>query len=111
MEQRSVSQAERRRFDPDLPLQILQLLMYFVYIIHSPALAKYYVGYSQNADERLLQHRSSRHGWSSRASDWVEVMRWALATEGEARRLESKIKRRGAARFLVEMNVIPRGAG
>ena len=85
--------------------------MYSVYILYSPALAKHYVGFSGDADARLEQHRQSRHGWSSRANDWREVARWDVESEGEARRLETRIKQRGAERFLVDMNVIPRRAG
>jgi putative endonuclease len=71
-----------------------------VYMVRSRVLGRYYVGFSENAQARLAQHRAAKHGWTSRATDWDLVVSMSVATEREARLLEKRIKARGAERFL-----------
>jgi len=39
---------------------------YFVYVIWSDSTQRFYVGISENPQERLEQHNSSEHGWTRR---------------------------------------------
>jgi putative endonuclease len=48
--------------------------LYFVYIIFSSSLNKYYVGYSVNIETRLIEHNSGISTFTSKASDWE--FRW-----------------------------------
>ncbi|MHB0756871.1 GIY-YIG nuclease family protein [Polaribacter sp. M15] len=46
---------------------------YFLYILYSKNLDKYYVGVSVNIEERLQRHLSNHKGFTSRAKDWQIV--------------------------------------
>ncbi|WP_397445403.1 GIY-YIG nuclease family protein [Polaribacter sp. R77954] len=46
---------------------------YFLYILYSKNLDKYYVGVSANIEEPLQRHLSNHKGFTSRAKDWQIV--------------------------------------
>ncbi len=75
---------------------------FFVYILHSSTLDRYYIGMTCCPGTRLKQHRRGQSAWTSRASDWREVFRLDVDSHLEARALEKAIKARGAKRFLLE---------
>jgi putative endonuclease len=81
---------------------------YFVYILRSESLGRYYTGFSCDHWKRQRQHRSRHKGWTGQAADWQEVFCIQVATIREARALEKQIKARGAGRFLSERAVSPR---
>jgi len=75
-------------------------MTYQVYILYSEQRQRHYIGCSNNLSRRLAQHNaglntSTRHGvpwsllWHSHAMDKTDALK-----------LERKIKKRGAARFL-----------
>ena len=76
---------------------------YWVYILYSIKLKRYYIGFSIDPNRRLEQHRRSNNGWTSRTDDWQEVYRTAVEDEGSARIMEASIKSRGAKRFLDDL--------
>jgi len=45
-------------------------MSYFVYIIYSEKLDRYYVGYSENITIRLDQHNKGLSAFTAKASDW-----------------------------------------
>ncbi len=46
--------------------------MYHFYILYSPSLDSYYVGYTgQTLEERLKKHLSRHRGFTGQAKDWV----------------------------------------
>jgi putative endonuclease len=67
----------------------------FVYIIHSPALDRYYIGETSDVQQRLLQHRSAffKASFTTRASDWELVLSIPCADRSVARKLEAFLKR------------------
>ena len=75
-------------------------MVYYVYILYSESLAKYYVGCSKFRAKRLRQHLGGQSNWTKRARDWKEVFYQTTANQKEALCLEKQIKKRGAKRFL-----------
>ena len=73
-----------------------------VYILHSEAKDRYYVGFSSRPRRRLREHRRGMSTATSPADDWVDVWHVDVASTAAARVLEKKIKARGARRFLSE---------
>ena len=71
-----------------------------VYILHSEAANRHYVGLSAAKDRRLAEHREGQSRWTSQADDWRQVWVSDPMDRPAARALEKKIKRRGAARFM-----------
>ena len=75
-------------------------MLYYVYVLYSRTLGRFYTGLSRSPDGRLADHRGQKAGWTSQVDDWEEVLRITAGSREEARKLEKRIKRRGAGRFL-----------
>ena len=75
-------------------------MSYFVYIIFSASYNKYYTGHTQDLDNRLLEHNSGEGNFTSKCSPWILVWSTPCPTRSDAMKLENKIKKRGAKRFL-----------
>jgi putative endonuclease len=78
---------------------------YFVYILFSPSLSKFYTGMSKFSAKRKRQHIKGQSNWTSKADDWIEVWKTQADDSLAARQLEKKIKKRGAKRFLIDNNI------
>ncbi|HDL77908.1 MAG TPA: hypothetical protein ENG36_04015 [Lentisphaerae bacterium] len=55
---------------------------------------------SRRLHRRWKQHLRSQNGWTARADDWQVVFSECKENYEEARKLERRIKARGARRFL-----------
>lgn len=85
---------------------------YYVYILYSKNLDKFYTGISEYSSKRKRQNCKGQRCWTSRADDWQEIWKTTFDSCQKARELERKIKKRGARRFLVNSDVaIPPQAG
>ena len=45
--------------------------MYYVYIIYSLKLDRYYIGSNSNLDIRLKKHNSNHKGFTGKTNDWL----------------------------------------
>ncbi|AXY76881.1 GIY-YIG nuclease family protein [Paraflavitalea soli] len=45
-------------------------MAFFVYILYSEKLDKYYIGVTENVEERLRKHQCNHSGFTGKASDW-----------------------------------------
>ena len=77
---------------------------YFIYSIYSNLLQKHYVGISENIPRRLEAHNSGLSTYTNKASDWKIIYQVTLGSKTEALILERKIKKRGAKRYLEDLN-------
>ena len=66
--------------------------MYYTYILHSQKLSKYYIGYSDDVDNRLKKHLTDHKGFTGKAKDWKVVYTESYTTKEEARKRELQIK-------------------
>lgn len=71
-----------------------------VYILQSSATGKYYVGQTKDIEERLKRHNEGRVKSTSHGLPWNLVHTIPVRNRSEALILESKIKKRGAKRYL-----------
>ena len=78
--------------------------MYYVYILHSEKLDRYYVGSTNNVNDRLIRHNSGQGSYTKKGVPWILVKSFELSTRSEAVKFEMKIKKRGAKRFLTGLN-------
>ena len=76
--------------------------MFFVYILFSESLGRYYVGQTNNLDDRLIRHNSGLVKSTKIGIPWGLVCFFEVSTRSEAMLLEKKIKGRGAKRYLEE---------
>jgi putative endonuclease len=74
---------------------------FYVYILFSEALNKYYIGSTQDIIVRLEKHLQSNKGFTSKAKDWVLVYSEEFKTRTEAIRRERQIKK-WKSRIIIE---------
>jgi putative endonuclease len=74
--------------------------MFWVYIIYSDFLDRYYVGSTDNIERRIREHNSGKGNFTSKRMPWKQVITLSLKTRSDAVKLELKIKRRGIKRYL-----------
>ena len=82
-------------------------MKFIVYILFSDSIQKYYTGQTQNLENRLREHNNGETASIKNGIPWRVVWYILLDSRAEAMALETKIKKRGAARFL---NDVSRGA-
>ncbi len=81
-------------------------MKYFVYIIFSSKLNKYYTGFTENLDVRIVQHNSGISTFTSKGIPWELINFFEVNSINDARILEKEIKGRGAKRFLQDKKII-----
>jgi putative endonuclease len=74
--------------------------MFFVYIIQSQKNGRFYVGYSDNPDRRLLEHNSGKVTSTRLLRPWKKVYTESYCTQLEAMRRELEIKARKSRKYL-----------
>ena len=71
-----------------------------VYILYSRSLNRYYIGHSSNLEDRLERHNRGRSKYTKGGEPWKLTWVFDCKTRSDAMKLERKIKKRGAKRFL-----------
>ena len=85
----------------------LQVRMNFkVYILWSDSLQKFYVGSTNNAEDRLLRHNAGYEKYTSKGKPWKLIHEIACIDRKEAYNLEMKIKARGIRRYLDDNKIV-----
>ena len=76
--------------------------MYFIYILESLADGSYYVGYTQNVEQRVFEHNNSLHPtFSSKLRPWKLKAAFELnGSAGEAMKAEKFIKKQKSRAFI-----------
>jgi len=67
--------------------------MYFVYIIYSSKIDKYYIGFTSDINDRLAKHNRKSKGFSNAGRPWKLVYSERFVTKKEAMSREKQIKR------------------
>ena len=67
--------------------------MYFLYIIYSAKLDKYYVGSTANINERISKHNTNHKGFTGTVNDWILKYYEEFSTKTEALKRELQIKK------------------
>ena len=65
---------------------------FFLYILFSESINKYYVGSTSNIEERLKKHLSNHKGFTSRVKDWQVVYFEKFENKSLAAKREKQIK-------------------
>jgi putative endonuclease len=74
--------------------------LFFVYIIRSERLQRFYVGSTENLERRLQEHNAGKSKSTRAGVPWDLVRVEEFATRSEAMLQERKIKARGIGRYL-----------
>ena len=75
---------------------------FFTYIIFSPTRNKYYVGETENPEQRLIQHNSAFFPgkFTAQATDWELFLCIEFNDRIKARKFESFIKKMKSRKFI-----------
>ena len=77
-------------------------MSYKVYILWSESLEKYYVGSTNDLEDRVYRHNSGQGKFTSKGMPWELVWNYECVNRSEAVRMENTIKKRGIKRFLLD---------
>jgi putative endonuclease len=79
--------------------------MFTTYILYTVKLKKFYTGQTKVLNKRIEEHNRGKTRFSASGSPWIVLFSIEFESRSEAIFLESKIKKRGAARFLADNNI------
>jgi len=78
----------------------MNIMPYFVYILRSLQDGTYYVGSTQNLEERIERHNQGRSKFTKVKRPWKLVYREEFADRSSAMKRESEIKRHKRIAFI-----------
>ncbi|RFZ90289.1 GIY-YIG nuclease family protein [Mucilaginibacter conchicola] len=73
---------------------------YCCYIIYSLKLDRYYVGQTDDIEQRLIQHNSGFSTYTSKANDWCLKHLEVFETRDLAQNREREIKRKKSRKYI-----------
>lgn len=78
--------------------------MFLVYILYSNTKEKFYIGQTNDINNRLKGHNNGQSLSTKSGIPWKVIYTIQLNSRSEAITLETKIKKRGAKRYLEDIN-------
>ncbi len=75
-------------------------MTFYVYIIYSPGLDQYYVGHSEDLEDRIFRHTNSGSKSTKKTNDWVIKYTEKFGTRQEAMRREREIKNKKSKKYI-----------
>lgn len=97
------------RFDPDILHSFKGLqqcgpffifMPFHVYILHSKTLDQYYIGHTEDLDDRIFRHNNSGSKFTKKANDWRLVYKKEYPSRSEAMQMEIAIKKKKSRKFI-----------
>jgi putative endonuclease len=79
-------------------------MSFTVYIIQSLITDRYYVGQTQDLSKRLIEHNNGKSLSTRHGKPWRLIFHNTFPTRSLAIQFESKIKKRGINRFLIDLD-------
>jgi putative endonuclease len=83
--------------------------VYYIYIIHSQRLQRYYVGSTVSIEKRLQEHNSGKSSSTRAGVPWELIHVESFATRSETVLRERQIKARGIGRYLADIKHLSSG--
>jgi putative endonuclease len=82
---------------------------YFVYVLWSERARRFYIGISEDLEQRLRQHNWGQYGWTRQHRPWILVYQRRFENYREARKHENLLKRqKGGDGFYAITGLNPR---
>lgn len=78
-------------------------MSHFVYILYSKKLDKYYVGSSQDPEQRLHYHNIGKKGWTRTGVPWQLVFKKEFTDKKKATEKERYIKKQKDRKYIERM--------
>jgi putative endonuclease len=78
----------------------LFLFMFYVYILKSKIRGRFYIGYSENPDQRLVEHNSGKAPSTKPYRPWEKVYQEEFTSAVDALRREREIKSKKSKKYI-----------
>ena len=75
-------------------------MFYTVYILYSCSLDQYYIGHSQDVNDRIFRHTNSGSKATKKATDWKVVYTESFDSKAAAYKREMEIKRKKSKKYI-----------
>ena len=79
--------------------------MYYVYILKSQSSGKYYIGQTQNIEQRLIRHNSGQSRYTKGKGPWLLVYKMECMSRIEALAIEKKFKSHKSRTYIEKLIV------
>jgi len=73
---------------------------FYIYILYSKYIDQYYVGHSENPEDRLFRHNNSGSKATKKAHDWEVVYTESFKSRAEAVIRELEIKKKKSRKYI-----------
>lgn len=82
---------------------------YCVYILHSGTLNKFYVGETENLEDRIKEHNDGyyKNSFTSSVSDWILYHSIDCVSRVQARKIETHIKKMKSSTYIRNIKEYP----
>lgn len=83
--------------------------MFYIYIIHSKSIDKFYVGQTLDIKQRISEHNSSRYSgsYTKVSSDWKLFFSICCENRTQAIKIESHIKKMKSRKYFENLKKFP----
>ena len=85
---------------PDSQVGKTRYMYYFVYILKNLEKDKYYIGQTENIEDRLKRHNTDRSSFTKNKGQWILVYKESYNTRSEAIKREKYIKSQKSRKFI-----------
>lgn len=77
-------------------------MTYYVYILFSDKIRRYYIGYTENIDYRLQQHNEGRYqnSYTTLTKDWRKIFFIECETKKQAILIEKHVKNMKSKKYI-----------
>jgi putative endonuclease len=78
---------------------------FIVYILYSPSIDKFYIGYTSNIEQRLHFHNDTTKNkiWTKRGQPWEEFFTIQGLQKSQALKIEKHIKRMKSKKYIQDL--------
>ena len=84
-------------------------MVYYVYVLYSPSLDRYYIGQTEDLEIRLRQHQTGQYKgtFTHQSNDWVLFHSIECPSRSVALKIETHIKRMKSKTYLKNLHQYP----
>ena len=75
-------------------------MAFYLYIIYSPSIDQYYVGQTDDLDNRIFRHNNSGSKSTKKANDWVLKYTESYNSRSDAVKRETEIKKKKSRKYI-----------
>jgi putative endonuclease len=75
-------------------------MKFYVYIIYSEKLNKFYIGYTSDLQKRLVDHNSGISAFTAKANDWILKYNEVFDSRETAMKREKELKNKKSRKYI-----------